>query len=105
MGSGHFTATWQLPVDSLYDRFLLDARLDSLDLLSLNEIIKPLAPAEVVSGWAQDVVFHMDASSRKGRIRLDFPYRKLKVALLKEKRRRDHTKRFLVEIGELGLTG
>ncbi|UQT32682.1 DUF748 domain-containing protein [Parabacteroides distasonis] len=85
MGSGHFTATWQLPVDSLYDRFLLDARLDSLDLLSLNEIIKPLAPAEVVSGWAQDVVFHMDASSRKGRIRLDFPYRKLKVALLKEK--------------------
>ncbi len=103
MGSGHFTATWQLPVDSLYDRFLLDARLDSLDLLSLNEIVKPLAPAEVVSGWAQDVVFHMDASSRKGRIRLDFPYRKLKVALLKEKDGETTQKGFLSRLANLVL--
>ena len=103
MGSGHFTATWQLPVDSLYDRFLLDARLDSLDLLSLNEIIKPLAPAEVTSGWAQDVVFHMDASSRKGRIRLDFPYRKLKVALLKEKDGETTQKGFLSRLANLVL--
>lgn len=103
MGSGHFTATWQLPVDSLYDRFLLDARLDSLDLLSLNEIVKPLAPAEVVSGWAQDVVFHMDASSRKGRIRLDFPYRKLKIALLKEKNGETTQKGFLSRLANLVL--
>lgn len=103
MGSGHFTTTWQLPVDSLYDRFLLDARLDSLDLLSLNEIVKPLAPAEVVSGWAQDVVFHMDASSRKGRIRLDFPYRKLKVALLKEKDGETTQKGFLSRLANLVL--
>ena len=103
MGSGHFTATWQLPVDSLYDRFLLDARLDSLDLLSLNEIVKPLAPAEVVSGWARDVVFHMDASSRKGRIRLDFPYRKLKVALLKEKDGETTQKGFLSRLANLVL--
>ena len=90
-------------MDSLYDRFLLDARLDSLDLLSLNEIVKPLAPAEVVSGWAQDVVFHMDASSRKGRIRLDFPYRKLKVALLKEKDGETTQKGFLSRLANLVL--
>lgn len=99
MGSGHFTATWQLPVDSLYDRFLLDARLDSLDLLSLNEIVKPLAPAEVVSGWAQDVVFHMDGlkPERTDTVRLPVP--EIESGFIERERRRDHTKRFLVEIG------
>ena len=47
MGKGDFTATWKLPVDSLNDRFLLNARLDSFDLTALNELLVPLASAEV----------------------------------------------------------
>ena len=42
MGKGNFTATWKLPVDSLNDRFLLNARLDSFDLTALNELLVPL---------------------------------------------------------------
>lgn len=103
MGSAPFTATWQLPVDSLYDRFLLDAHLDSLDMLSLNEIVKPLAPAEVQSGIARDVVFHMDASSKGGRIRMDFPYRNLKIAILKKKDGETTEKGFLSGLANLIL--
>lgn len=85
MGVGPFHAVWQLPVDSLNDRFLLHARLDSLDLTTLNQIITPLANAEVKSGRAYDIRFHMDAGSPGGRIDLAVPYRDLKVALLKKK--------------------
>lgn len=85
MGVGPFHAVWQLPVDSLNDRFLLHARLDSLDLTTLNQIITPLASAEVKSGRAYDIRFHMDAGSPGGRIDLAVPYRDLKVALLKKK--------------------
>jgi len=45
----------------------------------------------------------MDASSRKGRIRLDFPYRKLKVALLKEKDGETTQKGFLSRLANLVL--
>lgn len=38
MGKGNFTATWKLPVDSLNDRFLLNARLDSFDLTAVERI-------------------------------------------------------------------
>lgn len=85
MGTGPFHAVWQLPVDSLNDRFLLQAHLDSLDLTTLNQIITPLASAEVKSGTAYDIRFHMDAGSPGGIIDLAVPYRGLKVALLKNK--------------------
>lgn len=85
MGKGDFTATWMLPVDSLNDRFLLNGQVDSFDLTSLNEIIMPLAPVEIQSGWTKDLVFRMDASSQRGVIHLAFPYRNLKIGILKEK--------------------
>lgn len=85
MGSGYFKATWKLPVDSLHDRFLLEGHLDKLNLVTLNEIVTPLAPAKVLSGFTHDVSFSMDASSKGGRIQLDFPYKNLKVAVLKDK--------------------
>lgn len=85
MGTGPFHAVWQLPVDSLNDRFLLQAHLDSLDLTTLNQIVTPLASAEVKSGTAYDIRFHMDAGSPGGIIDLAVPYRGLKVALLKKK--------------------
>lgn len=85
MGKGSFTATWMLPVDSLNDRFLLNARVDSFDLTSLNEIVTPLAPAEIQSGWTKNLTFHMDASSKGAIIHMKFPYRNLKVGILKEK--------------------
>lgn len=85
MAEGPFHAVWQLPVDPANDRFLLQARLDSLDLTTLNQIITPLASAEVKGGKAYAIRFHMDAGSPGGTIDLAVPYRGLKVALLKKK--------------------
>jgi len=85
MGKGNFTATWKLPVDSLNDRFLLNARLDSFDLTALNELLVPLASAEVQSGWVREMAFSTEASSKGATVEMVFLYNGLKAALLKEK--------------------
>lgn len=85
MGKGNFTAIWKLPVDSLNDRFLLNARLDSFDLTALNELLVPLASAEVQSGWVREMAFSTEASSKGATVEMVFLYNGLKAALLKEK--------------------
>ena len=85
MGKGNFTATWKLPVDSLNDRFLLNAHLDSFDLTALNELLVPLASAEVQSGWVREMAFSTEASSKGATVEMVFLYNGLKDALLKEK--------------------
>jgi len=85
MGKGDFEATWMLPVDSMHDQFLLHAHLKEFDLRGLNELIVPLAGAEVESGWTHDFIFDMDASSKGGTIQMQFPYQNLKANLLKKK--------------------
>lgn len=85
MGDGFFTATWMLPVDTLYDRFLLDAHLPQYNLTTLNNIITPLAPARVRSGAIQGLRFSIDASSLGANIDMLFLYNDLKVDYLKEK--------------------
>ena len=85
MGKGYFTATWMLPVDSLHDQFLLHAHLRSFDLTGLNELITPLALAEIESGYTHDFIFDMDASSEGGTIQMRFPYQDLKVNVFKRK--------------------
>lgn len=86
MGKGNFKATWLLPVDSTNNQFLLNATLDHLDLPDLNEIITPLASAQILSGQANDVSFKMDASDTSGNISLTFPYENLKINILKDKK-------------------
>ncbi|MFR9165229.1 MAG: DUF748 domain-containing protein [Dysgonomonas sp.] len=85
MGSGYFTATWQLPVDPGNDRFLLNADIHEFDLTELNEIITPLAPVKLKSGILNSTKFDMDASSKGGNIKLTFLYNDLNVDILKEK--------------------
>lgn len=85
MGAGSFTATWQLPVDSLNDLFLLNARIDSFNLTKLNELIKPLASAEVQSGRLQSMTFSTEATSKEANVEMLFLYNDLKATLLKEK--------------------
>lgn len=85
MGKGSFAATWMLPVDSLNDRFLLNAHLGAFDLTLLNEIVTPLAPAKIEKGWLDDLTFSMDASSQGGTIEMLFLYNGMKATILKEK--------------------
>ena len=98
MGKGAFTATWQLPVDSLNDRFLLNARLDSFDLTALNELLVPLASAEVQSGRVRGMTFSTEASGQGVTVEMLFLYNDLKAALLKEKDGELTDKKFLTGI-------
>lgn len=83
MGDGRFTAKWHIPVSPDNDCFILEARMDSLDLKSLNEIFTPLAKAEVKSGVLTGFDFRTEASSTQANAQMLFLYNDLKVDILK----------------------
>lgn len=103
MGKGYFTATWQLPVDSLNDRFLLKAHMKDFDLTALNELIDPLASAKVESGQLDDFSFSTEASSKGATVDMLFLYRDLKAELMKEKDGEMVDRKFLSGLANLIL--
>lgn len=98
MGKGYFTATWMLPVDSLNDCFLLDGHIQDFDLTALNELITPLASAEVESGHVKKMDFFAAATSKGATIDMLFLYNDLRAALLKEKNGELVDKKFLTRL-------
>lgn len=103
MGKGYFTATWMLPVDSLNDRFVLNTFLDSMYLPELNQIVTPLAPARIESGQTTGLSFSMEASSKSGNISLVFPYKNLKIEILKGKNEDMRNNVFLSRLANMVL--
>lgn len=85
MGTGYFTATWMLPVDSLNDHFHLKAHLTKFDLKDLNQLITPMAPAQVEKGHIKSLTFNTDASSKGATIEMLMLYNDLTVSILKNK--------------------
>ncbi len=85
MGNGYFDATWLLPVDTLYDRFVINAHLPAYDLTTLNHLITPLANASIRNGTVNDLKFTFDANTKGAHIDMLFLYNDLKVDILKEK--------------------
>lgn len=85
MGTGYFTATWMLPVDSLNDHFYLKAHLHKFDLRDLNQLITPMAPAKVEDGHVKSLTFSTDASSKGATIEMLMLYNDLTVSVLRNK--------------------
>lgn len=85
MGTGYFTATWMLPVDSLNDHFHLKAHLNKFDLKDLNQLITPMAPAQVEDGHIKSLTFNTDASSKGATIEMLMLYNDLTISVLKNK--------------------
>ncbi len=83
MGTGYFTARWDIPVDSVNDYFRLSANLSNFDLRELNQLITPLAPAEVESGVVKDLKFITDASSKGASVDMTFLYNNLRLKVFK----------------------
>lgn len=83
MGTGYFTAQWSIPVDSLNDHFRLSANLTNFDLKNLNQLITPLAPAQVESGVVRDLKFSANASSKGATVDMTFLYNNLRMKVLK----------------------
>lgn len=83
MGTGYFTAKWDMPVSPDYDCFVLEGHVDKFDLRDLNNVITPLAKAEIKDGILNDLWFRTEASSREATIGMRFLYNDLGVNLLK----------------------
>ncbi|MDU1891807.1 MAG: hypothetical protein E6767_14060 [Dysgonomonas sp.] len=85
MGSGYFTAQWDIPVDSLNDHFRLSAHIHQLDLRELNRIMSPLAPVKVNRGTLNDLKFTTNATSKAAEIDMLFLYDSLHINVFKNK--------------------
>ncbi len=85
MGSGYFTATWMLPVDSLNDHFYLQAKLNEFDMKDLNQLITPMAPAQIEEGHIKSLTFSTDASTTGATIDMLMLYNDLNISVLKNK--------------------
>lgn len=83
MGTGYFTAKWDMSVSPDYDCFVLDAHLHRFDLRDLNRIITPLAKAEITSGILKDLTFSTEASSMNASVGMKFLYNDLRINILK----------------------
>lgn len=83
MDSGLFTATWMLPVDSLNDHFKLNVHLPEYNLITLNEIVSPLAPVRIETGNVDNLTFVINGSSISADIYMRFLYNDLIVNYLK----------------------
>lgn len=83
MGTGYFTAKWDMSVSSDYDCFVLDTHLHRFDLRDLNQIITPLAKAEIKSGTLKDLTFRTEASSMNASVGMKFLYNDLSINILK----------------------
>lgn len=85
MGTGHFTATWMLPVDSLNDHFFLKAHLNRFELVDLNPLITPMMSAKVDKGHVKSMTFSTNASSKGATIEMLMLYNDLDISVLKNK--------------------
>lgn len=94
MGTGAFTARWDMPVSPDSDCFELSTHLHDFDLADLNQIISPLAPAEVKNGIVKDLIFHTEASSTDARANMVFIYDSLEVNIFKNMQEDSYNKLF-----------
>lgn len=77
-----FTAQWKMPVDSINDKFYLSAQIKKLDMTDFNQLITPMAPAYVRSGYIDDLGFHTEASSIGASIDFHLKYDSLYIVLM-----------------------
>lgn len=84
MGTGHFDALWQIPLSPQNDHFNLSAKLVDFNLQELNQLISPMAPASINSGYVRSIDFDISATSLGADIDMTFIYDKLNVSVWKQ---------------------
>lgn len=85
MGTGHFDALWRIPASAQNDNFRLEADLSDFDLKELNQLISPMAPAAINSGYVSNLKFGADATSLGAHIEMKFLYNDLNISLWRQK--------------------
>lgn len=85
MNKGRFKFLWKMPLDSTNDHFHLNIHISAFDMNAINELVTPLASAEILSGHLNEMTFSTDASSKGATAQMQLLYNDLRVSLLKNK--------------------
>lgn len=79
-----FTAGIRFRLNDPTGRFQLDAELGEIKAAELNDLLRPMALAELDKGDIHSLKYHLDATNTHGKGTLVFKYSDLKVKLLKK---------------------
>jgi hypothetical protein len=82
MNRGAIHAELYFPVDSTYDVVNIKGKLGTMDMIALNKIIEPLAPARIKSGFIQGMDFNITGGKEKATIDMCLLYNDLSVQIL-----------------------
>lgn len=81
--AGALTTEWQFPLDARDGKFFIKGELKSMNAITLNSIIEPLAMASVKEGEIDGVRFSIDGTDKNAVGDILFLYHDLKMELLK----------------------
>jgi hypothetical protein len=79
-----FSAQIRMRLNDRRGIFSMDARLGEMDALTLNDLLKPMALAELNKGKINGLQYHLDATNIRGKGKLLLQYENLSVRLLKK---------------------
>ena len=84
LNAAPFSARINLRLNDRRGLFTLDASLGAMDAHVLNDLLKPMALAELDKGKINSLEYHLDATNTHGRGKLLFHYENISVKLLKK---------------------
>ncbi len=84
LGKTNFNAVIKMRLNDNDGHFLLDAHLDTLDALTLNPLLRPMALAEIRTGKISKLTYHLNATNTTASGDLLFVYDDLSIKLLKK---------------------
>jgi len=84
MNEGKAQAEWDFPMNASDGRFFVKGTLKGLNLMSMNDVAKNLADAEILSGSLTQLDFTMNGTNTSSSGEVVFTYKDLKIKILKD---------------------
>jgi hypothetical protein len=84
LNASPFSAQIRMRLNDRRGIFNMDARLGEMDALALNNLLKPMALAELDKGKINVLQYHLDATNIGGKGKLLLQYENISVRLLKK---------------------
>ncbi|GHS99713.1 hypothetical protein FACS189421_10660 [Bacteroidia bacterium] len=82
MNEGAIRAELYFPVDSTYDVVHIKGTLGAMNMIALNKIIEPMAPARIKSGFIQGLDFDITGGKERATIDMCLLYTDLSIQIL-----------------------
>ncbi|MCC8144937.1 MAG: hypothetical protein LIO93_00540, partial [Bacteroidales bacterium] len=82
MNEGMIQAELYFPVDSTYDNTRIKGTLGTMSMISLNNIIEPMAPVRINSGFIQGMEYDIQGGKEKAIIDMCLRYNNLSVQIM-----------------------